>query len=199
MNPLSKRSPRLIARIAGLFYLGIFLAAPSGAASATPLKMAINLTCDLAVALLFYDLLKPVSRTLSLIAALFRLIFIVSMSITTLNFFGVTSLFQPTHSPSAFDYGYGISLIPFGIHCCLTGYLIYRSNFLPRTLGILMALAGAGYLLFLSPELGSRLFFPWIAILGVTGEGALTLWLLIKGANPERWTQSYNDSKNLAG
>jgi hypothetical protein len=60
--------PRLRARIAGLLYLVIFIAAPSGAENATLAKMAITLVCDTGVALLFYDVLKPVNRSVSLIA-----------------------------------------------------------------------------------------------------------------------------------
>ena len=63
----------------------IFLAAPGGAASATPVKMAINLAYDLAVAFLLYDLVRPVSRRLSLLAALFSLIFVIVMVVTSLK------------------------------------------------------------------------------------------------------------------
>jgi hypothetical protein len=80
-------------------------------------------------------------------------------------------------------------MVPFGVHCLLTGYLISRSVFLPRILGILMALAGLGYLIFLWPSLGSRLFFPYIVIPGALGEGALTLWLVVIGVNAQRWTE----------
>ena len=184
---LTGRSPLWKARVAGFLYLLIFLAAPSGAASATPLKMTITLACDIGVAILLFDVLRPVGRGLSLLAALFRLIFVACMAITTLNYFGATALFQPAHSAAAFDFGYGVALVPFGIHCVLVGWLIVRSTFLPRALGVLMVLAGVGYLIFLSPRLGSRLFFPWIVIPAVAGEGSLTLWLLIMGVKIDRW------------
>jgi hypothetical protein len=80
-------------------------------------------------------------------------------------------------------------LIPFGLHCVLTGYLIVRSTFLPRILGMLMVLAGLGYLIFLWPPLGDRLFFPYIVVPGVIGEGSLTLWLLVMGVNNIRWRE----------
>ncbi len=182
-------SPATKARIAGLLYLLIFLSAPSGAATATPLKMTINLICDIGVALLFYELLRPISVRLSLLAAALRLIFVVLMAVNALNYFGVTALFQPVHSPLAFDSCYGVALIPFGLHCLLTGYLIFNSAFLPRVLGVLMMVAGAAYLVFLSPQLGSRLFFPWIVTPAVIGEASLTLWLLFMGVNAERWKQ----------
>ena len=182
-------SPSLRARIAGLVYVLIFVAAPSGAASATPLKMAIDLLADVCVAILLYDLLRPVSKILSLLTALFRLIFVLVMAVVSTNYFGLTSLLQASHSAAAFDAGYGIALVPFGVHCVLVGYLVFRSTFLPRALGVLMAVAGFAYLFFLWPQLGSRLFFPWLVIPAVLGEGALTLWLLIMGVNDERWRQ----------
>jgi Domain of unknown function (DUF4386) len=180
-------SPQFKARIAGLLYLVIFIVAPSGAATATPVKITITLACDAGVALIFYELLKPVSRNLSLLAALFRLIFVVIMAANSLNYFGVLDLFKDAHSSAVFNLGYGIALVPFGIHCLLTGYLIFKSIFLPRILGILLAIAGLGYLTFLWPPLGSRLFFPYLVIPGVVGEGSLTLWLLVMGVNGERW------------
>jgi hypothetical protein len=189
MGAFMKVSPRLKARTAGFFYLMVFLAAPSGAASATPVKMVINMACDLAVAILLYALLRPVSRSLSLLAALFRVLFITVMSVTSLNYFGLLHVFQKSRSPVAFDAGYGIALIPFGISCLLIGYLVFRSTFLPGILGLLMAVAGGAYLIFLWPALGSRLFIPWIVVPAVVGEASLTLWLLVMGVNSESWTQ----------
>ncbi len=182
-------SPRLKARIAGLFYLLIFIVAPSGAATATPAKMIVTLACDTGVALLFYDLLAPVSRCVSLLAALCRLIFVAVMAVNSLSYFGTVGLFQNAHSSAVFDFGYGIALVPFGLHCLLIGYLIFRSVFLPRILGVLMALAGLGYLIFLWPRLGSHLFFPYIVIPAVVGEGSLMLWLLVMGVNVGPWKE----------
>jgi Domain of unknown function (DUF4386) len=182
-------SPQLRARIAGILYLVIFIAAPSGAQNATPAKMAITLVCDTGVALLLYDLLKPVGRKLSLLAAVFRLIFVAVMTVNALNYFGLIDLFNSAHSTAAFNTGYGIALVPFGIHCLMIGNLILHSKFLPRTIGFLIALAGLGYLTFLWPPLGDRLFFPYILVPAVVGEGSLTLWLVLVGLNAERWMQ----------
>jgi hypothetical protein len=186
---IASASPRLRARIAGALYLTIFIAAPSGAHSATLVKMAITLVCDTGVALLFYGLLKPVSKNLSLLAAIFRLISVAVMTVNSLNYFGLLDLFNGAHSSAAFNTGYGIALVPFGIHCLLTGYLIFRSNFLPRIIGILVAVAGLGYLTFVWPPLGDRLFVPYILVPGLVGEGSLTVWLILIGVNAERWTQ----------
>jgi hypothetical protein len=196
---MRKVSPRLKARIAGFLYLMVFLSAPSGAASATPVKMTINLACDLGVALLLCYLLRPVSKSLSLLVALFRLIFVIFMAVNSLNYFGVTEWFQRPHSAAAFDAGYGIALVPFGMSCVLIGYLVFRSTFLPRILGVLMSLAGAAYLIFLWPQLGSRIFFPWIVVPAVLGEASLTLWLLVMGVNVDRWKQQDDVSRQAGG
>jgi hypothetical protein len=182
-------SPGLKARIAGLLYLIIFIAAPSGAEDATLIKITIAMTCDIVVALLFYNLFKPINRTVSLLAALFRLILVVIITVNSLNYFGVLPLFGAAHSPAVFNLGYGIALVPFGIHCLLIGYLIFKSDFLPKTIGILMALAGLGYLTFLWPPLGDRLFVPYILVPALLGEGSLTLWLIVMSVNAERWAR----------
>ena len=189
MARMAETSPRLWARIAGVLYLLIFIAAPTGAATATPVKMIITLACDTGVALIFYVLLKPVSMRLCVLAAFFRLIFVAVMAVNSLNYFGVLDLFNGARSVTAFNKGYGVALVPFGVHCALIGYLIFKSIFLPRILGVLMALAGLGYLIFLWPPLGRHLFFPYILVPGVAGEGALTLWLLIMGLNVHRWNE----------
>jgi hypothetical protein len=176
----------VLPRLIGLLYLLIFIAAPSGAKTATPLRIVVTLACDVGVALLLYKLLQPVNRVLSFLAAVFRLVYVLVMSVTALNYFGVTHWLQPSRSADAFDAGYGWALVPFGAHCAIVGWLIGRSRFLPRVIGLLMMLAGAAYLMFLAPELASRLFFPWLAIFGVAGEGSLTLWLLIMAVKPNR-------------
>jgi hypothetical protein len=182
-------SPRFRARIAGVLYLVIFIAAPSGADNATVAKMTVTLACDTGVALLFYQLFKPVNGNVSLTAAIFRLIFVAAMAVNFLNYVGPLNLLNSAHSAAAFNTGYGIALVPFGVHCLMTGYLIFRSKFLPKIIGVLFALAGLGYLTFVWPPLGDRLFVPYVLVPGVVGEGSLTLWLIIVGVNSERWRQ----------
>ena len=68
------------------------------------------------------------------------------------------------------------------------GYLIFKSTFLPRILGVLMALFGVGWLMFLSPSVANHLL-AYIEIVGIVAEAALMLWLLVKGVNVERWKE----------
>jgi hypothetical protein len=88
--------------------------------------------------------------------------------------------------------GLNICMIFFGFFCLLLGYLIFRSTFLPRIIGVLLAIAGLCYLTnylvtFLSPEFAAHLF-PYILISGVA-EIVLALWLLVIGVNVQRWKE----------
>jgi hypothetical protein len=73
----------------------------------------------------------------------------------------------------------------FGPYCLLIGYLIFRSTFLPRILGVLMILAGVGWLIYLSPL--EKYLVLYIEILGILAEASLMLWLIVKGVNKLRW------------
>jgi hypothetical protein len=86
---------------------------------------------------------------------------------------------------------YAISLGLFGGSCLITGYLIFRSTFLPKAIGVLLALAGVCYLLntfvVLMPKGFADYLFPWIFLPILVGEGTLALWLLIAGVNSTNW------------
>jgi len=81
-----------------------------------------------------------------------------------------------------------ICLVFFGFYDLLIGYLIFRSAFLPRILGVLMALAGLGWLTFLSPPVANYLS-PYTLVLGFLSELSLMLWLLVRGVNVQRWKE----------
>ncbi|MGD0050982.1 MAG: DUF4386 domain-containing protein [Vulcanimicrobiaceae bacterium] len=126
----------------------------------------------IAVTLLLYDMFKPVNKSLSLLAAFFSL---AGCAILILS---------PFHlAPSSIS-----PLFFFGPYCLLIGYLVFDSTFLPRALGVLMALAGLGWLAFLLPPVASRLSSA-IEVLGIIAEGALMLWLLVIGVNVQRWKE----------
>jgi hypothetical protein len=128
--------------------------------------------CYIAVTLLFYGLFKPVSRVVSLVAACLSLAGCVVMV------GGQLHLGSNRFSPLVF----------FGPFCILIGYLILRSTFLPRLLGVLMALAGVGWLIFPIPSLPHLLSLS-IEGLGIFAEGALMLWLLVMGVKVGRWKE----------
>lgn len=135
MYPFAQLPPRLKARIAGFFWLIVFVAGSLALylRGGTGFRVA-NIVAPLcyAVATLFiYDLLKPVNKNLSLLAAVF------SLAGCAVSLFGLTRFIGLR------------DLVFFGLHCLLVGYLILRSTFLPRTLGVLMVFAGLGWLTFL--------------------------------------------------
>ncbi len=163
------------ARIAGVFYLLVFVAGVTALLVGGRVGMVSGLiaaACYVAVTLLFYGIFKPVNRSLSLLAAFISLVGI-AIGPLSRSFPGL-----PRISPLVF----------FGFYCLLIGYLIFTSTFLPRILGVLMAFAGLGWLTFLSPPLANRLY-PYILAPGIIGEGALTLWLLAVGVNVPRWQE----------
>ena len=168
-------SPSLKARIAGIFYLLCFVTGITALLSRGRLNLVAGLiagACYVAVTLLFYDIFKPVNRRLSLLAAIISLVGCVIGPLSTFHLF-------PLHINS---------LVFFGFYCLLIGYLIFRSTFLPRFLGLLMAFAGLGWLTFLSPTLGNDLS-PYIFAPGIIGEGALTLWLVAMGVDAANWNE----------
>jgi hypothetical protein len=185
MKRIAETSPRLKARMAAVFFLLTMLTA-----AFTELFVRIsgrlNFVTDLAagvveisgmvaVTLLFYAIFKPVNRRLSLLAA--------SGNLVALTFEAFQSL--------------NIGLVFGGFYCLLIGYLIFRSAFLPRILGGLMALAGLGWLTFLSPPLASHLS-PYNLVLGFLAELSLCLWLLVMGVNVQRWKEQASTAQKEA-
>ncbi len=172
-EPKGQSSPRSLAKIAGVFYLLTFLTGILALVLRGPWSLASGLTagaCYIAVTLVFYRLFKPVSGSLSWLAAFISL---AGIAMGPLNLLHLIP-FQ-IHS-----------LVFFGFYCLLIGYLILRSTFLPRALGVLMVIAGLGWLTYLSPPL-ARTLSPYNMIPGIVGEGVLTLWLLAVGVNVQRW------------
>jgi hypothetical protein len=164
----------------------------------------ISIAFYVAVTALFYEMFRPVSRSLSLIAALFSLTgqaigafgslfqlapFVVLGGSGYLKVFDVKELqaLALLFLNLGAQVGY-IDLIFDGLFLLLIGYLIFRSTFLPRALGLLVAVAGLGWLTFLSPPLANYLSTP-IDVLGVAAEGSLMLWLLVIGVNSQRWNE----------
>jgi len=167
-NRLAAMSPGLNARLAGAFYLLTFLTGGLALVVRGRVGVASGLVaggCYLGVTLLLYILLKPVSRNLSLLAAL---VSVAGIIIGPLPWQGVHSL------------------VFFGVYCLLIGYLIVRSTFLPRVLGALMMFASLGWLTYLFPSFAESLY-PWVLGPGIIGEGALTLWLLAIGVDVPKW------------
>jgi hypothetical protein len=178
MKRIAEASPCLKARIAGALFLLLLLTAAftefffHGRLSfAADLAAGIiEVSCMIAVTLLFYDIFKPVNRRLSLLAASFNF---VTVTLELLRFL---------------PKGMNIGLAFHGFYWILIGYLIFRSTFLPRILGALPAIAGLGWLTFLPPQLRSYLS-PYNLASVLLVEGLVMLWLLVMGVNVQRWKE----------
>jgi hypothetical protein len=232
-NRTANVSPQLYARIAGVLYLinigcGIFgevfvrghLIVPGNAVATAHNIMAseflfrcsvvgdlIMHITDVPITLIFYVLLKPVSKNLALLAAMFSMLQTAVLCANKLNLVTVLLLlggsgylkaFDPNQlqvlaslSLAQHDYGFGIGLIFFGVSCLVIGYLMLRSGYFPRTLGVMQAIAGICYLinsfaLLLSPTLADKMF-PAIVIPSFIGELSTCVWLIVRGVNIPMW------------
>jgi hypothetical protein len=175
---VAETSPWPGARITGVVYLLYFLTAVSAEVFVGRGRLvayeAVNLIAYafyIAVTLLFYYMFKPVNRSLSLLAAFLSLVGCAN------DVLGIFNLVPFKIS----------SLLFFGPYCLLIGYLIFRSSFLPRFLGVLMAFAGLGWLIFLSPLAND--LSTYLKVLGFLAEASLMLWLIVKGVNVQRWKE----------
>ena len=228
---ITEASPRLKARIAGIFYLicgmaysfadgsvrGKLVVAGDAAATAhnilthEPLYRLgfaaelISAVCYITVTLLLYDMFRPVNRSVSLLAAFFSLTGCTIQALSTLFHLAPLVILGGEQYLSAFKVEQlqalalmflnlraqtsSVYMVFFGWYCLLIGYLIFRSTFLPRILGVFMAIAGLSYQIFLSPPLANYLFPYVVKPAGALGELSLILWLLVMGVNNQRWRE----------
>ena len=158
--------------------------------------------------LLLYNLFRPVSRSLSLLAAVLSLVGCAIQASICVFLLAPLVVLGDAQSFSAFnveqsqalaltflklhDQGYTVSMVLFGSYNLLIGYLIFRSTFLPRILGVLLAISGLCYQIssfgeFLSPSFAAHLE-PYVVVTGMA-ELLLALWLVVVGVNVQRWKE----------
>ena len=166
---------------------------------------------DVPLIVIMYYLLKPVDRLLALVATVANVVQTAVLAANKLTLVVPLLLLQkPGDIPAStweatlsflairlHGYGFGIGLLFFGVACLVRGYLVFRSTYFPRTLGVLLALAGLAYLvnsvaLLLAPSVAAKLF-PAILAPALVGEGAFCLWLLVKGVDQSAWERRLVD------
>jgi hypothetical protein len=183
---------------------------------ASPLLWRLSVAGDLIVALcavpllwIEYLLLRPVGKHLVLLAVFFNLVSLAIETISKLFLLVVVptlgnadylKAFEPQQlqilaniALKSHDIAFNIALIFFGCTCLVNGYLIFRSGYLPKLIGMLMQLAGLSYLTACSAVLFAPTFadliIPAILVPPLIGESSFCLWLLVKGVNIARWKE----------
>ena len=157
----------------------------------------IVIILDVVVAWALYILLKPVNKSLSLLTAWFRLVYSAIFAIALANYISVLDILsdadylaafelnqlhaQTMLSLNAFNNGWNIGLVFFGFHLALLGYLVFKSDYIPKFLGVLLMIAGLGYtvdsfLIYILPT-----YEATISMVTFIGELLFMFWLLFKG------------------
>lgn len=176
----------------------------------------ILLICAVALTFIWYVLLRPVNKNLTLLALFFALVSIALESVGALHLNDVLSPLlsgalkgvdvQQLHalaylSVVAHANTFGLALIFFGVQCLIVGFLIRRSGFFPKVIGTMMQIAGLCYLinsfsLILYPPL-AKLLFPAVLLPALVAEASFSLWLLIKGVDVSAWKRQARTSLGL--
>jgi hypothetical protein len=167
--------------------------------------------CNIPLMLILYNLFKVVNKNVALMMVFFGLVANAIESVSLLAHLAPLVLLGGGHYLSAFsaeqlqaavylsvqlfEHGFAICLVFFGFDCLTMAYLIVYSKFLPRLIGVLLAIEGLGYLinsfsLFLAPALQARIF-PYFTATAIA-EVALCLWLLVMGVDVQRWKEQAN-------
>lgn len=227
-NRLAELSPRGKARLAGVFYLltmigggvaqglvsdRLVVPGDAGATAANILAhqslyrlgfavYLIEMACQFALIATFYELLKPVNKSVARVALIFGLVGCTIKTLSRLFFAAPLLVLNGAPYLGVFDAAQlnalamlflrvnytaeTMAMVFFGLEGLLQGYLVFTSTFLPRVLGIISVVGGLGWMTYLYEPLAAQIV-P--AILGVAVLGALTnvAWLLVKGVDEERW------------
>lgn len=162
----------------------------------------LEMVAQTGVTMLFYDLLKPVHRSVARSAMIVGLTGCGIKAMARLFYYAPLILLGGASYLSAFeplqrealalavirigDQGAGIALIFFGFQSLLQGWLVIHSGFLPRFLGVLSVAGGLGWLTYLWPPLGAQAFMG-VALVALVGTSATIGWLLVRGVDEAKW------------
>ncbi len=173
---------------------------------------------DVPVIVILYLLLRPAGVPLALTATVANLVQTAVLAINKLNLLVPLFLqenvdYLRTFTAGQLDtlgylaikahgFGFAIGLVFFGVACLARGVLIYRCGYLPRVLGLLIAVAGASYLLnsaalVLAPGFAAAIF-PAILVPAFLGELSLCLWLIFKGVDTQQWAKRVSSGRAAA-
>jgi len=223
-------SPRVLARFIGVFHLIVIVGGvvaqglisnrlvvfSSAATTATNILanrqlfqlsftiFLIEMAANVATTTLFYQLLRPVSKSVSLLSTAWGLTGCIIKTFARAFYIAPLWVLGGTAVLNAFSteqlqsialvllrvnaQGANLALPFFGLEWVLRGYLITRSAYLPRWLGVLSFISGVGWLTYFYPPLGSRLFII-LALIALAQSAVMIFWLLVFGVNEDRWKE----------
>jgi hypothetical protein len=162
--------------------------------------------CDVALTWTLYVLLRPVHRDLALLTVLLRLISTAGFAMSQVLYFAASPILGGAHYLKTFSpdqlstlallsvkvsgFGQGVFSMFYGVASVVLGHLIFRSGYLPKVLGVLLAISGLGFVtrtftLVLAPAYASPVLLMPVALAWLS----LTLWLLVKGVDVPRWQE----------
>ena len=164
----------------------------------------IEMAAQMAMTTLFYVLLRPVDRTAALLSLVFGLVGATIKTVARAFYYAPLLVLGGAGYLTVFDASQlqalsllfvkinsqiaNMALVFLGISTFFLGYLIVKSTFLPRFLGVVSIVSGLGWLVYLSPALGSALFYYLIA-LAMLGVLLTSGWLLVRGVDEQRWRE----------
>jgi hypothetical protein len=168
-----------------------------GLFAASLVSWAAIVCVDTALAVLFYRLLRGVDRTVALVAAAMRIVYVAALAALLPHLYEAYRLVTEVRADDrafadieAFQTGFLLALAFFGVHIVLLGYLLYRSGSVPRALGAVTAAAGGAYVVdsfgkLLTTSYGGALGVALVVVI-LVGELGLVGWLLVKGVPDAR-------------
>jgi hypothetical protein len=229
-NLLAETSPSTRGRILAVLYLTVIFGGIAGQlfiadrlvvpndAAATAANIVANkslyrlaftifmleMAAQVAVSILFYDLLKPVNRSVARLSAIFGLTASGIKTMARVFFYAPLIVLSGAPYLSAIDpaqletlaflflrinsQAAAIALVFFGFETFLRGWLVFKSEFLPRFLGVISMIGGIGWLTYLWPPLGSQVFMG-VALFAIVGVFATAGWLFIRGVDDVKWRE----------
>jgi hypothetical protein len=179
----------------------------------------IPIVCNVPLVVILYDLFKVVDRRIALLMVFYSLVGTAVESANLLTQFTPLVLLdgaQQSHALGAdqvqdlayaslglLSIGYAIQQVIYAFYLLAAGYLVFRSTFVPRVIGVLLAIGALAYLIysfasFLSPPFAARLV-PYIQLPSLVGEASLCLSLLVIGVNVRRWSEQASAARIASG
>lgn len=168
-----------------------------------------EMAANVATTALFYVLLRPVDRTAALLSLVFGLVGCTIKTLARAFYYAPLLILGGADYLSVYSASQlqalallslkinnvmaGIALVFLGLGTLFQGYLIIKSTFLPRFLGVIAVVSGLGWLTYAYPPLGSALFF-YLIVLAMLGLVLTAGWLLVRGVDEQRWREQSGTS-----